>query len=65
LRELASDRLFGSFVRSEQEMQIKEIIKRNMDNIKSFQEIKSQDLSKDEIDVVVNLVIKEIWEQEL
>ena len=36
-----------------------------MDNIKSFQEIKSQDLSKDEIDVVVNLVIKEIWEQEL
>jgi hypothetical protein len=60
LRELASDRLFGSFVRSEQEMQIKEIIKRNMDHIESFQVIKSQDLSRDEIDEVVNMVRKEI-----
>ena len=56
LRELASDRLFGSFVRSEQEMQIKEIIKKNADNIKSFQDIKSYELSRDEIDEVVSLV---------
>ena len=31
-----------------------------MDHIKSFQEVKSQDLSKDEIDELVNLVKKEI-----
>ena len=41
-------------------MQIKEIIKENMDHIKSFQEINSQDLSRDEIDEVVNLAKKEL-----
>ena len=60
LRELSSDRLFGSFVRSEQEIQLKEIIRKNMDHIKSFQEIKSQDLSRDEIAELVNMVKKEI-----
>ena len=60
LRKLSTDRLFGSFVRSEQEIQLKEIIRKNMDHIKSFQEVKSQDLSKDEIDELVNLVKKEI-----
>jgi hypothetical protein len=60
LKELSSDRLFGSFVRSEQEMQLKEIIRKNMDHIKSFEEIKSQDLSRDEIGELVNMVKKEI-----
>jgi hypothetical protein len=56
LRELLNDRLFSSFVRSEQEIQIKEIIRKNMDHIKSFQEIRAQDLSKDEIDELANTV---------
>ena len=60
LKELASDRLFGSFVRSEQEIQIKEIIRQNMDHIKTFQEVKAEDLSKEEITELVNMVKKEI-----
>ncbi len=34
---------------SEQEIQIKEIIRQNMDHIKTFQEVKAEDLSKEEI----------------
>lgn len=60
LKELSTDRLFGSFVRSEQEIQIKEIIRQNMDHIKTFQEVKAEDLSKEEISELVNIVKKEI-----
>ena len=60
LKELSSDRLFGSFVRSEQEIQIKEIIRQNMDHIKTFEEVKAEDLSKEEISELVNIVKKEI-----
>ena len=60
LKELSSDRLFGSFVRSEQEIQIKEIIRQNMDHIKTFEEVKTEDLSKEEISELVNIVKKEI-----
>ena len=60
LKELSSDRLFGSFVRSEQEIQIKEIIRQNMDRVKTFEEVKAEDLSKEEISELVNIVKKEI-----
>ncbi len=41
-------------------IRIKEIIKKNIDHIKTFQEIKSLDLSKGEIDELVSIVKKEI-----
>ncbi len=40
--ELSSDRLFGSFVRSEQEIQIKEIIRQNMDHINPLRRLRQK-----------------------
>ena len=59
LKELSTDRLFGS-LSIEQEIQIKEIIRQNMDHIKTFEEVKAEDLSKEEISELVNIVKKEI-----
>ena len=50
LKELSKDRLFGSAVKSEQEIQVMDVIGKNIDSLKSFQESSPKELSKDEGD---------------
>ncbi|HZD36292.1 MAG TPA: hypothetical protein VE130_13910 [Nitrososphaeraceae archaeon] len=60
MKELSKDRLFGSAVRSEQEMQVKRIINKNIDLIEPSLETEPKDLSKDEIAELVSVVRKEL-----
>jgi hypothetical protein len=60
LKELSRDRLFSSAVKSEQEMQVRGVIDKNIDHIEVFQESEPMELSKDEIAELVSLVKKEI-----
>ncbi|MGC2425668.1 MAG: hypothetical protein WA421_01425 [Nitrososphaeraceae archaeon] len=60
LKELSKDRLFSSAVRSEQEIQVRDVIGKNIDNLKSFQEYSPKELSKDEVEELVKIVKKEI-----
>ena len=60
LKELSRDKVFGAVVRSEQEMQLRNIINKNIDRIEIFQENEPKDLSKDEVVELVSVVKKEI-----
>jgi hypothetical protein len=60
LKELSKDRLFSSVVRSEQEIQVRDVIGKNLDHIMSIQENQPRELSKDEVDDLVTIVKKEI-----
>ena len=60
LKELSKDRLFSSVVRSEQEIQVRDVIGKNLDHITSIQENQPRELSKDEVDDLVRIVKKEI-----
>ena len=60
LKELASDRLFSSAVRSEHELQLRGIINKNIDRIETFRESEPKELSKDEVAELVTIVKKEI-----
>lgn len=60
LKELSQDRLFSSAVRSEQQIQLREIIDKNIDRIEPFPSNEPKDLSKDEIVELVSMVKKEI-----
>jgi hypothetical protein len=60
LKELSRDRLFGSAVRSEHEIQVRDIINKNIDHIETFQGSELKEFSKDEIVELVRIVKKEI-----
>jgi hypothetical protein len=60
LKELSKDRLFSSAVRSEQEMQVRTVIDKNIDHIELFQESEPKELSIDEVAELVRTVKKEI-----
>ena len=60
LKELSKDRLFSSVVRSEQEIQVRDVIGKNLDHVMSIQENQPRELSKDEVDDLVRIVKKEI-----
>jgi hypothetical protein len=60
LKELSKDRLFSSAVRSEQEMQVRNIINKNIDHIEAFPESAPKELSIDEVVELVSMVKKEI-----
>ena len=60
LKELSKDRLFSSVVRSEQEIQVRDVIGKNLDRIMYIQENQPRELSKDEVDDLVTIVKKEI-----
>ena len=60
LKELSQDRLFSSAVRSEQQIQLREIIDKNIDRIETFPSNEPKDLSKDEVVELVSMVKKEI-----
>ena len=60
LKELSRDRLFSSVVRSEQEIQLRNIINDNIDRIETSQISKPKDLSKEEIVELVSMVKNEI-----
>jgi hypothetical protein len=60
LKELSTDKLFSSVVRSEQEIQVKSVIDKNIGNIEMFQDSDPTGLSKDEVAELVKLIRKEI-----
>lgn len=60
LKELSKDRLLGSVIRSEQQMQVRGIIDKNIDNIEASQKSEPKDLSRDEIVELVSMVKKEL-----
>lgn len=60
LKELSKDRLFSSAVRSEFELQVRDIINKNIDHIEPFPESEPKELSKDEIVELVRIVKKEL-----
>jgi hypothetical protein len=60
LKELSRDRLFSSVLRSEQEIQLRSLINKNIDRIETFQKNEPKDLSKDEIVELVTMVKKEL-----
>ena len=55
LKELSKDRLFSSVVKSEQEIQVRDVIGKNLDHITSIQENQPRELSKDEVDDLVEV----------
>jgi hypothetical protein len=59
-KELSKDRLFSSAVRSEHEMQVRGVINKNIDLIKTFPESEPKDMSKDEIVELVMMVKKDL-----
>ena len=59
LKELSKDRLFGAVVRTEQEMQARSIIEKNLNHIEAFRK-QPQELSKDEVLELVKMVKKEM-----
>lgn len=59
LKELSKDRLFGSVVRTEQEMQARSIIEKNLNHIEAFRK-QPEELSKDEVLELVKMVKKEM-----
>lgn len=60
LKELSTDRFFSSVVRSEQEIQVKSIIDKNLDHIEVFQDSEPKELSEDEVGELVKLIKNEI-----
>jgi hypothetical protein len=60
MKELSRDRLFGSVIRSEQEMQLRNLIDENIDLIEAHQKTEPKDLSRDEIIELVGIVKKEM-----
>ena len=60
LKELSKDRLFGSAVRSEHEIQVRDIIDKNINRIEVFPKNEPKELSRDEIAELVRLVRKEL-----
>jgi hypothetical protein len=60
LKELSKDRLFSSAIRSEHQMQMIDIINKNIDQIDPLPESEPKELSKDEIVDLVRLVKKEL-----
>ena len=60
MKELSRDKLFGSVIRSEQEMQLRMLIDKNIDRIEAYQKDEPKDLSKDEIVELVSMVKKEM-----
>jgi hypothetical protein len=60
LKELSKDRLFGSVVRTEHEMQAREIIEKNLNHIEAFRSTEPKELSKDEVLDLVEMVKKEM-----
>jgi hypothetical protein len=59
LKELSKDRLFGSVVRTEQEMQARSLIEKNLNQIEAFRK-QPKELSKDEVLELVKMVKKEM-----
>jgi hypothetical protein len=59
LKELSRDRLFSSAVRSEQQIQLRSVINKNIDRIEPIRS-EPRDLSKDEIVELVSMVKKEM-----
>lgn len=60
MKELSRDKLFGSVVRSEQEMQLRNLIDKNINRIETFQKNEPKDLSRDEIVELVSMVKREM-----
>jgi hypothetical protein len=60
LKELSKDRLFGSVVRTEQEIQTRGIIEKNLNHIEAFRGTEPKELSKDEILELIEMVKKEM-----
>lgn len=60
LKELSKDRLFGSVVRTEQEIQARDIIEKNLNHIEAFRGTEPKELSKDEVLELVETVKKEM-----
>ena len=60
LKELSKDRLFSSVVRSEQEIQMRDLIDKNLDHVLFIQKNQPRELSKDEVDDLVRIIKKEI-----
>jgi hypothetical protein len=60
MKELSRDKLFGSVIRSEQEMQLRHLIDENIDLIEAHQKTEPKDLSRDEIIELVGIVKKEM-----
>ena len=60
MKELSRDKLFGSVIRSEQEMQLRKLIDKNINRIEAYQKNEPRDLSKDEIVELVSMVKKEM-----
>jgi hypothetical protein len=60
MKELSRDKLFGSVIRSEREMQLRNLIDKNIDRIEAFQKNEPQDLARDEIVELVSMVKKEM-----
>ena len=63
LKELSKDKLFGSALRSEHQMQVRGIINKNIDHIEAFPEIEPEVSSKDDVLELVRIVKKEISER--
>ena len=60
IKELSKDRLFSSAIRSEQVIQVRDIINKKIDQIETFPESIPKELSKDEVLELVEIVKKDL-----